>query len=79
MLHAPDLQDPQQRLPDLVIGRRCAGRYSQVERPLWHPVGDDLPDVDVAAAGGWKDTQSNKSAYQQADAETIVTCRIGGR
>ena len=31
-----------------------------------------LPDVDVAAAGGWKDTQSLKSAYQQADTETML-------
>ena len=31
-----------------------------------------LPDVDVAAAGGWKDTQALKSAYQQADTETML-------
>jgi hypothetical protein len=31
-----------------------------------------LPDVDVAAAGGWKNTLSRKTAYQQADAETIL-------
>ena len=31
-----------------------------------------LPDLDVAAAGGWKDIQSLKSAYQQADTETML-------
>ena len=31
-----------------------------------------MPDVDVAAAGGWKGTQALKSAYQQADAETML-------
>ena len=30
------------------------------------------PDVDVAAAGGWKDTVSLKTAYQQADDETML-------
>ena len=32
-----------------------------------------LGDVDVAAAGGWKDTVSLKRAYQQADADTILS------
>ena len=31
-----------------------------------------MPDVDVAAAGGWKNTVSLKTAYQQADPETIL-------
>ena len=32
----------------------------------------DVPDVDVAAAGGWKAVQTLKTAYQQADAQTIL-------
>ncbi len=30
-----------------------------------------LPDVDVAVAGGWSDLTSLKTAYQQADTETL--------
>ncbi len=31
-----------------------------------------MPDVDVAAAGGWKTTLTLKTAYQQADPETML-------
>ena len=31
------------------------------------------PDVDVAAAGGWKNPETMKLAYQHADTETMVT------
>ena len=31
-----------------------------------------LPDTDVAAAGGWKNTVSLKAAYQQADEATML-------
>ena len=41
-------------------------------RRKWVTERKHLPDVDVAAAGGRKDTQSLKSAYQQADAETML-------
>ncbi len=56
VLHAPNLQDPQQRLPNLVIGRRCSGRNPQIKRPLWHPVGDRLlrgiaPDIRLVPNG----------------------------
>ena len=30
---------------------------------------EHLPDVDVAAAGGWSDTLTLKQVYQQADQE----------
>ncbi len=41
-------------------------------RRKWVTERKHLPDVDVAAAGGWKDTESLKSAYQQADTETML-------
>jgi integrase len=41
-------------------------------RRKWATERKHLPDVDVAAAGGWKDLQSLKSAYQQADEETLL-------
>ncbi len=31
-----------------------------------------LPDVDVAAAGGWKDTESLRKCYQQTDEATML-------
>jgi hypothetical protein len=37
-----------------------------------------LPDVDAAGAGGWKGTVSPKRAYQQADANTILTVVLSG-
>lgn len=41
-------------------------------RRKWATERKHLPDVDVAAAGGWKTVQTLKSAYQQADAETML-------
>jgi hypothetical protein len=31
-----------------------------------------LPDVDVAAAGGWKGPHTMKVSYQQADPDTML-------
>ena len=42
-------------------------------RRKWGSERKHLPDVDVAAAGGWKDTVRPKRAYQQADADTILS------
>ena len=59
-------------------GEKLAGLDTQ-RGSLWHAYRrkwlterKHLPDVDVAAAGGWKDTQALKSAYQQADTETML-------
>jgi hypothetical protein len=41
-------------------------------RRKWATERKHLPDADVAAAGGWKNTISLKTAYQQADPETIL-------
>ena len=41
-------------------------------RRKWVTERKHLPDVDVAQAGGWKNTVSLKTAYQQADAETML-------
>ena len=41
-------------------------------RRLWATERKDLPLVDVAAAGGWKDTQALRLSYQHADAETVL-------
>lgn len=41
-------------------------------RRLWASERKHLPDVDVAAAGGWKDTRALKLSYQQADPESVL-------
>ncbi len=54
-------------------------RLESQEGSLWHAYRrawvtkrKHLPDVDVAAAGGWSDTRSLKTAYQQVDSETML-------
>jgi len=37
-----------------------------------------MPDVDVAAAGGWKDTRALKLSYQQADPARALRVVEGG-
>jgi integrase len=41
-------------------------------RRKWATERKHHPDVDVAAAGGWKTLQTLKTAYQQADADTML-------
>jgi integrase len=41
-------------------------------RRLWASERKHLPDVDVSAAGGWKDPATMKRSYQQADAATML-------
>jgi integrase len=41
-------------------------------RRLWANERKTLPDVDVAAAGGWKDTRALKLSYQQADPVSVL-------
>ena len=38
----------------------------------WATSRKHLPDVDVAAAGGWKSTETFRRVYQQPDAETML-------
>ncbi len=40
-------------------------------RRKWATTRKGLPDVDVAAAGGWSDLTSLKTAYQQPDRATL--------
>lgn len=52
---------------------------------LWHPYRrkwaterKHLPDVDVAAAGGWKSVEALKQSYQHADPETMLQVVLSG-
>ena len=52
---------------------------------LWHPFRrkwaterKHFPDVDVAAAGGWKSLQALKQSYQHADHETMLRVVLHG-
>ncbi len=38
-----------------------------------------MPDVDVAAAGGWRDTRALKLSYQQPDPASVLrVVELGG-
>ena len=41
-------------------------------RRKWATERKHLPDVDVAEVGGWKTLEILKTAYQQADPETML-------
>ncbi len=47
-------------------------------RRKWATERKHLPDVDVAAAGGWPETGSPKRCYQQADEATMLEVVLGG-
>jgi integrase len=48
------------------------GRGWHSFRRAWASARKHLPDVDVAAAGGWKDTATMKRCYQHADAAGVL-------
>ena len=51
---------------------KLAGGVWHPYRRLWATERKDLPDADVAAAGGWRDTRALKMSYQQADPATVL-------
>jgi hypothetical protein len=54
------------------VGHLDGGRWHPLRRG-WATKRKHLPDVDVAAAGGWKRIEVMKQSYQQADDETLRT------
>jgi integrase len=48
------------------------GRGWHSFRRGWASARKHLPDVDVAAAGGWKDTATMKRCYQHADPSGVL-------
>ena len=69
--------------PDLKYG---LGLAPLQEGGLWHPhrrkwatERKRLPDVDVAAAGGWTELRSMRTAYQQADDAAMLKVAGSGR
>jgi hypothetical protein len=46
-------------------------------RRLWATERKHMPDVDVAAAGGWRDTQALRRSYQHADPATVLRVVTG--
>lgn len=53
------------------LPKLAGGRWHPYRR-LWATERKDMPDADVAAAGGWKDTRALKLSYQQSDPETML-------
>ncbi len=58
--------------------RRVRWASGAIYRRKWGSERKHLPDVDVAAAGVWKDTISLKRSYQHADADTILSVVLSG-
>lgn len=52
------------------LHKLAAGTFHPYRR-LWATERKDLPDVDVAAAGGWRDTSALRASYKQADPATV--------
>ena len=69
-----------------LLEAEASAKLPKLEQGVWHPYRrlwaserKHLPDVDVAAAGGWKDTVALKRSYQHADPDTILAVvRFGG-
>ena len=56
-----------------------AGSLWHAYRRGWVTARKHLSDVDVAAAGGWKDVSTLKKCYQQPDEQSILAVVLGGR
>lgn len=56
---------------------REQGRGWHSLRRAWASDRKHLPDVDVAAAGGWKDVSTMKGSYQHADKRGVLSAVIG--
>ena len=48
------------------------GSLFHAYRRMWATARKDLPDVDVAQAGGWDSLEAFKQAYQRPDDETML-------
>jgi hypothetical protein len=51
---------------------KLAGGTFHPYRRLWATERKHMPDADVAASGGWRDTRALKTSYQHADAATTL-------
>ena len=57
---------------------KLRGSTAHAYRQLWASERKNLPDVDVAAAGGWKDTRSLQTSYQEADPASVLNAVLHG-
>jgi len=62
-----------ERAEKLAKLERVEGGDSHPYRRKWSTEREHLPDVDVAAAGGWADTRALKMSYQQVDELTMYS------
>jgi len=66
------------RADELAGVPRLAGGQWHPYRRKWATERTHLPDVDVAAAGGWAELSSLKRVYQQADDDTMLQVVLQG-
>jgi len=88
----PSDMAPDRPLDGTIAGRllrkaEAKAELPKLERGRFHPYrrlfaveGKTLPDVDVAKAGGWRDTRAMKESYQRPDPATVlkVVENVGG-
>jgi hypothetical protein len=72
----PDTVERLERAETLAEVPKQQGSLWHAYRRKWATERKHLPDRDVAAAGGWSDLASLKTAYQQMDRATLyrVVC-----
>ena len=68
---------PSPTSPDQPIRHELASGWPHEGQEAGHGA-EALPDVDVAAAGGWTETNSLKQCYQQADEATMLRVVLSG-
>jgi hypothetical protein len=86
----PSPTDPAQpitkdRASTWLIEAEALAELPKLEGGIWHPyrrkwatVRKHLPLTDVAAAGGWKSTETLLRCYQQPDEATMLRVVLGG-
>jgi integrase len=87
----PSMKDPSKPLRYEVASEwlreaECRAGVPKQSGSLWHAwrrgwvtSRKHLPDVDVAAAGGWKDVSTLRTCYQRPDPQTMLEVVVGAR
>ncbi len=67
-----------QEAEELAGLEKLDGSLWHAYRRKWATVRKHLPEADVAAAGGWTNSNTLRQVYQQADQETMLRVVLDG-
>jgi len=59
--------------------KKLLGGLWRPNRRAWATARKHLPITDVVAAGGWEDTETLLTCYQQADTQTLLAVMAGAQ